>query len=166
MRPLCSQAAMVIARQCASLRCAWAASRRTTLRSVSTGTSPVTPSSVAFCITRSMRSPRETPWASVSEQRRLALQRALGADRDRHAAAGEGLDARGELAAGTVEERQLLAHAQPQHPQHVVGGGAGELHARAGGKRRLHEHAAQAHASSMPSRATSTMRSISCGVTT
>ena len=57
----------MIARQWASLRWAWLASRRTTLRSVSTGTRLVTPSSVAFCITRSMRSPRETPWASVSD---------------------------------------------------------------------------------------------------
>ena len=65
VRALCSQAATAIACQCTSLRCACVPSSLTTLRSVSTGISLATPSSVAFCTTRSMRSPREMPWARV-----------------------------------------------------------------------------------------------------
>ena len=65
VRPLCSQAAATTPCQCCKRLAACAASSFTTLRSVITGTSRATPSSVAFCITRSMRSPRETPCTSV-----------------------------------------------------------------------------------------------------
>ena len=67
LRPLCSQAETAIARQWSSLRAACGALKRTTLRSVRSGTMLDAPSSVAFCTTRSMRSPRETPWARVSD---------------------------------------------------------------------------------------------------
>src|SRR6185437_1048443 len=66
LRPHCSQAATAIARQCWSFLSACFASRRTTLRSVKTGTMREPPSSVAFCRIQSMRSPREIPCASVS----------------------------------------------------------------------------------------------------
>ena len=66
LRPHCSQAEIAMACQCSSLRARCFASSFTTERSASTGTMRVTPSSVAFCTMRSMRSPRATPCSSVT----------------------------------------------------------------------------------------------------
>ena len=66
LRPHCSHAAIAIARQCPNFRSACGAPMCTMVRSVVTGTMRVTPSSVVFCTTRSMRSLREIPWTSVT----------------------------------------------------------------------------------------------------
>jgi len=66
LRPHCSQAPTATARQCAAFDCAWASSSRTTLRWLKTGWMRRTPSSVAFCTMKSMRSPRGTHCSSVT----------------------------------------------------------------------------------------------------
>jgi hypothetical protein len=65
-RPHCSQAAASTPRQCATRRCSRAPSSRTSLRSLSTGSTAATPSSVAFCRIQSIFSPRATPCSRVS----------------------------------------------------------------------------------------------------
>ena len=76
-RPHCSQAAMTMPRQCADLRARPSASSFTTLRAVATGTIAATPSSVAFCTTRSMRSVRAMPCTSVTASGDSALAGAV-----------------------------------------------------------------------------------------
>ena len=64
-RPLCSQAATTIPRQCASRFSARWASSFTSLRSLLAGTMRATPSSVAFCRIQSIFSPRAMPCSRV-----------------------------------------------------------------------------------------------------
>ena len=77
LRPHCSHEAMVTPRQCARRRSARSAERRTTLRVVAKGCTTFTPSSVAFWMAKSMRSPEEMPSASViinGDSRSISLQ--------------------------------------------------------------------------------------------
>ena len=71
------------------------------------------------------------------------------------------------LAAAAIEKHERIAGPQAQHPRDVVGGLAVDRQPAAGRQRSADVHPGQSHvASSMPSRATSTMRSISSGVIT
>ncbi len=100
-------------------------------------------------------------------KRRLALGAVLLADHDRDRIVVYRMDAGGVLTALAVEDDERIADPQAQHAHHVAGSAAGELDARLRGERRFDVDARQSHvARSMPSRATSAMRSISCGVTT
>ena len=65
LRPHCSHADITMLRQCSSLRSARSPDSRTTERSLMTGTIALAPSSVAFWMVRSIRSPLETHCARV-----------------------------------------------------------------------------------------------------
>ncbi len=167
LRPLCSQAASAIARQCSLLRAAWAASSRTTLRSVSkrgegrdAELGGLLHHQVHALAARDALRERE-------RERRLALGAACLAHRHGDGVLGDPGDRGGELPAGAIKESEAVPGAQPQHAADVRRRAPREGHLRAAPERGFHEHPAQSHvASPIPSRATSTMRSISSGVIT
>src|SRR5207244_2694609 len=77
------------------------------------------------------------------------------------------LDACTELSTGAVENRERVAASEPQYPRNVIRRSARNDQRLAGDHRRLHVDPSQSHvACSIPSRATSTIKSISSGVMT
>ena len=75
LRPHCSHAAITTFCQCVSRRSRRSRARRTIERAVATGWIDATPSSVAFCRTRSIRSPAQIPcarWISNGDSRSIA----------------------------------------------------------------------------------------------
>ena len=134
------------------------------MRSVSTGTMRHTPSSVAFCTTTSMRSPREIPCASVTRSGDSRLIGQVLAHRDAHRFSPERHHRGGVFAARIVEQDQRIPGAQAQHAGDMIGGGAVQIHMDPPADRHFDVDPVQSHvASSSPSRATCTMRSMCSG---
>ena len=96
-------------------------SKRTTLLFVVTGMIRFTPSSVAFCTTRSMRSPRDTPCTSATRERRLAVNRRCPLTATSSASLSM-LRARCVLAAAAINESHCIADADPKNAHDAMGG--------------------------------------------
>ena len=165
-RPHCSQAEIAIARQCADFLSRLAASSLTTLRAVATGTIAATPSSVAFCTTRSMRSARAMPCTSVNASGDSARAAAVPATSTSTVSRPKTRDPRGIVLAVAIEERQGIACLEAEDPTDVSRGRAFERDAGACGQRRVDVDADQAHAASTAPLAMPASQSISSGVMT
>ena len=146
LRPHCSQALTATERQCAAFDAACGSSRRTTLRWLKTGTMRATPSSVAFCTMKSMRSPRGMHCTSVTasgDSRSTARPSPTAAvTREPRTLATVAANSRPSPANST----RCIAAARAQHLGEVSGGGGRQLDHAAGAQCGLHVDAGQPHA--------------------
>jgi hypothetical protein len=100
-------------------------------------------------------------------QGRLRQSRRLGADTHEHPFTRDGKDLAPIFVAAAVEGDDRGPFAQAQHACHVIGRRFRQLEIGVRGERLTHVDAGQSHvATSMPSRAVMTSRSISSGVIT
>ena len=153
--------------QCSRLRSRCFASSLTTERSASTGTMRVTPSSVAFCTMRSMRSPRAMPCSSVICERRLALDGVCAPARAPAPSCRCARRARRRIRRpAPLNKREWRARLEAQHARQMFARLRGQHDLGAVGERAGHVDSRQAHASSMPSVATRASSSISSGAMT
>ena len=104
-----------------------------------------TPSSVAFCRIQSIFSPRAMPCASVSAQRRFAIDLAHGADFRGDRAFGQRRERRVVLAAIAIEQDQRMAALQAQHARDMLAGLFRQQHFVAGSQRLVDMNAGNAH---------------------
>ena len=106
----------------------------------------VTPSSVAFCTTKSMRSPRGTHCREGRCERRLAIDVGGPPQRDGDPRATYGFDRGGELPAIAVEQHESVTDPRAQHARNVAGGLGRQFDTVALVECRCDKNAGQAHA--------------------
>ena len=143
LRPHCSQALTATERQCAAFDAAWGSSSRTTLRWLKTGMMRATPSSVAFCTMKSMRSPRGMHCTSVTasgDSRSISRPSPTAAAHSRTAHARHGA---GKFQAVAGEQYEGIAAARAQHLGEMSGGGGRQLDDAAGAQCSLDVDAGQ-----------------------
>ncbi len=123
----------------------------------------VTPSSVAFCTMRSMRSPRATPCNSVTssgDSRSTAIMTQHAGD---HFLAVGRRECRRELAALAIEQRERGTGLEAKHAREMFSRLGGQHDFPTRHQRCGHMDSRHAHASSIPSVVTLANRSISSG---